>query len=157
MRNRERRRQQARERPRDRCTTEQIGDRDGWVCWLCEDPIEQSYSYPDPRAPSVDHVRPLCDEGTSTLDNLRITHWACNHNRNSHEILTTLEEARQSKQRSIEVLSHSSNPVLSGRALDWVKSRDPEEILRQNRAQHSPQRYREKLAARIERWESEGR
>jgi hypothetical protein len=31
-----------------------IGDVDGWRCWLCDEPVDRSISVNDPRGPSID-------------------------------------------------------------------------------------------------------
>jgi hypothetical protein len=31
-----------------------IGDRDGWRCWLCDEPVDPRMSVNDPRGPSID-------------------------------------------------------------------------------------------------------
>ena len=33
---------------------DEVGDRDGWRCWLCDEPVDPSMSVNDPRGPSVD-------------------------------------------------------------------------------------------------------
>ena len=33
---------------------EDIGDADGWRCWLCDEPVDPDMSVNDPRGPSVD-------------------------------------------------------------------------------------------------------
>ena len=33
---------------------ELIGDRDGWRCWLCDEPVDPEMSVNDPRGPSID-------------------------------------------------------------------------------------------------------
>jgi hypothetical protein len=31
-----------------------IGDADGWQCWLCDEPVDRAISVNDPRGPSID-------------------------------------------------------------------------------------------------------
>ena len=33
---------------------DEIGDRDGWICWLCDQPVGREMPSNDPRGPSVD-------------------------------------------------------------------------------------------------------
>jgi hypothetical protein len=33
---------------------EEIGERDGWRCWICDDAVDSDMSVNDPRGPSVD-------------------------------------------------------------------------------------------------------
>lgn len=49
----------------------QVLKRDGYVCYLCELPIAKGEE-------SLDHVVPRARNGSSSLDNLRAAHKACN-------------------------------------------------------------------------------
>lgn len=52
----------------------------GEVCGICGRPVDKSLKYPDPMAPSVDHIIPISRGGhPSDIDNLQLTHWCCNH------------------------------------------------------------------------------
>jgi hypothetical protein len=33
---------------------DEVGDRDGWRCWLCDEPVDPDMSVNDPRGPSID-------------------------------------------------------------------------------------------------------
>jgi hypothetical protein len=78
----EQREQRKRENgPRDRYTLEQMAERDGWTCQLCETPVSRQFRAPHPCTPSIDHVVSLAAGGTDTLDNLRLTHQFCNADR----------------------------------------------------------------------------
>lgn len=33
---------------------DEVGERDGWRCWLCDEPIDPDMSVNDPRGPSID-------------------------------------------------------------------------------------------------------
>ncbi len=33
---------------------DEVGDRDGWRCWLCDEPVDREMSVNDPRGPSID-------------------------------------------------------------------------------------------------------
>ena len=57
---------------------EAIGDRDGWVCYLCEQPIDRALVWPDTESATTDHVVPLSKGGEHDPDNVRITHARCN-------------------------------------------------------------------------------
>jgi 5-methylcytosine-specific restriction endonuclease McrA len=50
----------------------------GYVCYLCETAIDPTRKWPDPLAPTVDHVVPVASGGTSRIANLRPAHWDCN-------------------------------------------------------------------------------
>jgi hypothetical protein len=68
--------------PRESFTVKEIGERDLWRCGICLDPVDPKSRRPDPRAPSVDHIKALWAGGTHTRDNVRITHLFCNMDRN---------------------------------------------------------------------------
>ena len=57
---------------------EDIGNRDGWVCYLCTQPIDRALTWPDPGSATTDHVIPLSKGGKHDPDNVRITHARCN-------------------------------------------------------------------------------
>lgn len=56
----------------------EIFDRDGWVCRLCDRPIDATLSHPDPWHGNVDHIIPLSRGGTHTRDNVQAAHFRCN-------------------------------------------------------------------------------
>lgn len=37
-------------------TLDEVGDRDGWRCWLCDEPVDPDRSVNDPRGPSIDSI-----------------------------------------------------------------------------------------------------
>lgn len=57
-----------------------IGDRDGWRCWLCDEPVDREMSVNDGRGPSIDSLvteRRAKKKGTGQpLE--RLAHRACN-------------------------------------------------------------------------------
>lgn len=55
-----------------------VYERDGWVCGICSEPVDQKLSYPDPLSPSLDHVVPLSLGGHHVMENLALSHWICN-------------------------------------------------------------------------------
>lgn len=61
----------------------EIFERDGWVCWLCERPIDRRLRQPNWWCATIDHVRPMCAfEDLSkwhTRDNVRAAHAYCNY------------------------------------------------------------------------------
>ncbi|WP_392671322.1 HNH endonuclease [Streptomyces sp. LN785] len=131
----------------ERFTAEEIGDRDGWVCGLCEDPVDRTRQRPDPRSPSLDHIRTIAAGGTHTRDNVRLTHWGCNHERNDSTPLTTVEEAESQRAVLLRI------PALRA----YAEGLMAEDMVRSSQAFHAPERYRTRLARRVERYEREGR
>lgn len=64
----------------DAIDRDKLGERDGWICGLCSEPIDPACKYPDPLSASIDHVIPLGPKfrGTHTWDNVQIAHNRCN-------------------------------------------------------------------------------
>ena len=66
----------------EKIDTDEIGDRDSWICHLCDEPIDQSLSAPHPGSKTLDHVIPLNprvgERGTHTASNVKIAHYSCN-------------------------------------------------------------------------------
>ena len=56
----------------------EIHERDGWMCSLCESPIDPLLQYPDPLSPSIDHVIPVSTGGTHERSNVASAHLVCN-------------------------------------------------------------------------------
>lgn len=49
------------------------------VCGICGRPVDQSYRYPHPLSPCIDHIIPIAKGGhPSDLANLQLAHWGCN-------------------------------------------------------------------------------
>lgn len=56
----------------------EIGNRDGWQCALCSEPVNRWLEYPDPLSPSIDHILPVSLGGIHDPSNVRVTHLRCN-------------------------------------------------------------------------------
>ncbi len=56
----------------------EIFERDDWICGICDRPIDQDLSWPDPESISLDHVIALVNGGTHTRDNVQASHLRCN-------------------------------------------------------------------------------
>ena len=72
------RKQQNTPSPVEPFTRTQIGDRDGWVCQLCFEPVDPTLEYPHPRSQSLDHKTPISKGGAHTRENCQISHLVCN-------------------------------------------------------------------------------
>lgn len=64
----------------------EIFERDDWMCWLCNKPINKRLRSPAWYAATIDHVIPLCKWTKElslwhTRDNVRAAHAKCNWNR----------------------------------------------------------------------------
>lgn len=56
----------------------EVFDRDGWVCGVCDLPVDRNLSWPDPGSPSLDHIVPLARGGEHTRSNTQLAHLYCN-------------------------------------------------------------------------------
>ncbi|WP_405883655.1 HNH endonuclease [Streptomyces sp. NBC_01384] len=68
----------------DRFDRLQVFERDGWVCYRCEQPTDPDVSPFDPTSPTVDHVVPLSKDGEHTLANVRCCCLGCNSSKQDH-------------------------------------------------------------------------
>jgi hypothetical protein len=68
----------------ERFTLAEIGERDGWTCRLCGEPVPRPEQVTNPRSrwmrPVLDHVVPLAPRfgGTHVRGNVRLAHARCN-------------------------------------------------------------------------------
>lgn len=56
----------------------EVFERDGWICGICEDPVDSTVRWPDPGAPTLDHIVPLSKGGTHSRGNTQLAHFYCN-------------------------------------------------------------------------------
>ena len=59
----------------------EIYERDGWVCGICELPVDRALAWPDPLSVSLDHIIPVSLDGPHTRANTRCSHLGCNSKR----------------------------------------------------------------------------
>jgi hypothetical protein len=59
-------------------TLQQVGDKDGWRCWLCDEPVDPDMSVNDPRGPSIDAVVTNAKAKKGAPAQERLAHRACN-------------------------------------------------------------------------------
>jgi hypothetical protein len=57
---------------------DEIGERDGWRCWLCDRPVDPDASPNDARGPSVDTVVKKSKTKAKGAAEERLAHRACN-------------------------------------------------------------------------------
>lgn len=60
-----------------------VGERDGWRCWLCDEPVDRQMSVNDPRGPSVDAIVTKAQAKSAKAKSKdqpeeRLAHRACN-------------------------------------------------------------------------------
>lgn len=70
-----------------------VYERDRWVCQLCEEPVDPSVKYPDPRSASLDHVLPLARGGDHTYENVQLAHLSCNVRKGADESEEVISDA----------------------------------------------------------------
>jgi hypothetical protein len=55
-----------------------VGEVDGWRCWLCDDPVDPSMSVEDDRGPSIDTCHPKEKGPRRVAGPERLAHRGCN-------------------------------------------------------------------------------
>ncbi len=59
----------------------EVGEREGWRCWLCDQPVDPEMSVNDARGPSVDTVLTKAKAKASGQSLERLAHRGCNTNK----------------------------------------------------------------------------
>jgi 5-methylcytosine-specific restriction endonuclease McrA len=62
----------------NRIAHEQLAERDGLSCYLCNEVIDMTLPKTSKYGATIDHVVPLSRGGLDELDNLKLAHWTCN-------------------------------------------------------------------------------
>ncbi len=57
---------------------DEVGDRESWRCWLCDEPVDANKSVNDGRGPSIDSINTAGRNGKSKPGLERLAHRACN-------------------------------------------------------------------------------
>jgi hypothetical protein len=57
---------------------DEVGELDGWRCWVCDEPVDGSMSVNDPRGPSVDSVVSKAKARSKGKAQERLAHRSCN-------------------------------------------------------------------------------
>jgi len=79
-----------------------IGERDGWTCGICHQPIDPALSvYESDDAATVDHIVPRVAGGTHEDGNLQIAHLRCN---NAKGVRGYVGRSRQPRAQATPVL-----------------------------------------------------
>lgn len=55
-----------------------VFERDNWTCMLCHTRVDPAARYPNPQAPSLDHITPVALGGSDDWTNLQTSHLGCN-------------------------------------------------------------------------------
>ena len=117
----------------------EIGEQDGWRCWLCDQPVDPDMSVNDPRGPSIDSrttERRAKAKGTGTGQE-RLAHRACNTGKGSTKpvvewpddlliadpavILAAVDRAQRKGGR--EIMGHCSDEADAQTAARWLVDR----------------------------------
>ena len=61
-------------------------ERDGWMCHLCDKPVDKEAHFNEDLAPSLDHLKPRSKGGSDDPSNLRTAHRVCNSTRRDDEL-----------------------------------------------------------------------
>lgn len=69
-----------------RYTLTELGERDGWSCHLCTEPVDKTLPGTAAQGPTVDHLVPLSKGGTDEFDNVALAHRACNIRRRDADL-----------------------------------------------------------------------
>lgn len=80
-----------------------VYERDGWTCWLCNEPIRRDVQAPHPLSHSVDHLVPQSRGGRHEAANLRAAHLLCNALRSDRCVTRMVLLPRQSRMVTVEV------------------------------------------------------
>ena len=64
--------------PVERYAAADVFQRDGWVCRLCDEPVDRDARWPEGRCATIDHVLPVSLGGADVLDNVQTAHFSCN-------------------------------------------------------------------------------
>lgn len=124
---------------------DEIGDLDGWRCWLCDEPVDPTMSVNDPRGPSVDSrttERKAKAKGTGKgkgtgTGRERLAHRSCNTGKGAVDavvswpddlfvadaavIIPTVD--RLSRKGGREVVGRCPDRADAGRAITWLVDR----------------------------------
>jgi hypothetical protein len=126
---------------------DEIGERDGWRCWLCDEAVDPDMSVNDPRGPSIDSrttERKAKAKGAKTHSGAgartgqeRLAHRACNTGKGSTKpviewpahlfvadpavILTTIDRLQRKGGR--EVVGRCVDPDDASKTAEWIVDR----------------------------------
>jgi hypothetical protein len=56
----------------------EVYERDGWICGICDLPVDPGLTCPNPGSVSLDHIVPVSLHGSHTRENTRCSHLGCN-------------------------------------------------------------------------------
>ncbi len=59
----------------------EVGERENWRCWLCDEPVDPSMSSNDSRGPTIDNFHSATKGARSKAGDERLAHLRCNTKR----------------------------------------------------------------------------
>lgn len=62
-----------------------VGERDGWMCYICQKPIDPSVKWPHRLAPTLDHIVALANGGLHENANCAAVHHSCNSSKGNSD------------------------------------------------------------------------
>src|SRR3954471_10279524 len=68
-----------------------VAKRDGWRCWVCDEPVDAGMSVNDPRGPSVDSR--TADRKAKVAE--RLAHRACNNRKGAGKVVIGCRDCLQ--------------------------------------------------------------
>jgi hypothetical protein len=118
---------------------DELGDTDGWRCWLCDERVDRAMSVNDPRGPSADSriTKAKSKNSKSSAVQERLAHRACNTRKGAvapvvawpdrlfvadpAPIITSVE--RLSRKGGREVMARCPTLADGEEAADWLVDR----------------------------------
>ncbi|MDA3040779.1 MAG: hypothetical protein O3C27_14860 [Actinomycetota bacterium] len=116
---------------------DEVGDNDGWLCWLCDQAVDPAMSVNDPRGPSVDTITTKARNKKGPMPAERLAHRACNTNKGATApivhwpsdlfiadpapIVATVEQLQRKKGRA--VVGRFPSPADADAAASWLADR----------------------------------
>lgn len=67
----------------DRFKAEEIFERDGWKCGICQRRVKKHLVWPDPESASLDHITPISKGGQHVRENVQLAHFRCNSSKSN--------------------------------------------------------------------------
>ena len=114
-----------------------VGARDGWRCWICDEPVDPDKSVNDARGPSVDSYFTASKATKGRTGAERLAHRACNTKKGAITpvirwpdrfivadpavLLTTVD--RLTRKGGREVVGRCPDASDAGQASDWLVDR----------------------------------
>lgn len=56
----------------------EVFEDNGWICQICNNPVNRTIPYPDLMSATLDHITPMSKGGPHTKGNVQLTHLGCN-------------------------------------------------------------------------------